>query len=205
MDVPYFQSLGLTVGVLQNSYNDMERKNAYNSDILYATNNELGFDYLRDNMKFRLEDYVQRDLEFAIVDEVDSIFIDEARTPLIISGQSDDTSKLYAEANKVIPRLVAGTDYEVDEKQRSVHLTESGVDKVEAAFKIDNLYAIENISLLHHISQALRAHSLFKIDVDYVVKDNQVLIVDEFTGRILAGRRYQTVCIKLLKQKKELL
>ncbi len=187
---PIYNRLGLTVGILQNQMSDEERKKVYQSDILYATNNELGFDYLRDNMKFRLEDYVQRDLNYAIVDEVDSILIDEARTPLIISGAADKSSNLYLEANKVIPRLVKNVDYEIDEKQRSVQLTESGVDKVESAFSIDNLYAVEQLTLLHHINQALRAHSLFKRDVDYVVKDDEVLIVDEFTGRILPGRRY---------------
>jgi preprotein translocase subunit SecA len=187
---PIFNRLGLTVGILQNQMNDEERKKVYGADIIYATNNELGFDYLRDNMKFRLEDYVQRDLNYAIIDEVDSILIDEARTPLIISGSADKSSNLYVEANKIIPRLVKDTDYEVDEKQRSVMLTESGVDKVEAAFSVENLYAVENLTLLHHISQALRAHVLFKRDVDYVVKDDEVLIVDEFTGRILPGRRY---------------
>ena len=187
---PIFNRLGLTVGVLQNQMNDEERKKVYDSDIIYATNNELGFDYLRDNMKFKLEDYVQRNLNYAIIDEVDSILIDEARTPLIISGSSDKSSNLYLETNKVIPRLIKNQDYEVDEKQRSVQLTESGVDKVEAAFAIQNLYALENLTLLHHINQALRAHSLFKIDVDYVVKDDEVLIVDVFTGRILPGRRY---------------
>ncbi len=187
---PIFNRLGLTVGILQNQMSDQERKAVYNADIVYATNNELGFDYLRDNMKFRLEDYVQRELHYGIVDEVDSILIDEARTPLIISGSSDKSSQLYAQANSVIPRLKQGEDFEVDEKARSVQLTESGVDKVEAAFHIDNLYAIEHLTLLHHINQALRAHILFKKDVDYVVKDDEVLIVDEFTGRILQGRRY---------------
>jgi len=187
---PVFNRLGLTVGILQNQMGDEERKSVYNSDIVYATNNELGFDYLRDNMKFKLEDYVQRKLHYGIVDEVDSILIDEARTPLIISGSSDKSSQLYAQANSVIPRLKKGEDFEVDEKARSVQLTESGVDKVEAAFHIDNLYALEHLTLLHHINQALRAHVLFKKDVDYVVKDDEVLIVDEFTGRILQGRRY---------------
>jgi preprotein translocase subunit SecA len=187
---PIYNRLGLSVGVLQNQMNDEERKKVYSADIVYATNNELGFDYLRDNMKFRLEDYVQRELNYAIIDEVDSILIDEARTPLIISGSADKSSNLYVEANKVIPRLVKDKDYEVDEKQRSVQLTESGVDKVEAAFNVENLYAVENLTLLHHVSQALRAHALFKRDVDYVVKDDEVLIVDEFTGRILPGRRY---------------
>jgi preprotein translocase subunit SecA len=182
--------LGLEVGCLQNPMGDIERKKVYQADILYATNNELGFDYLRDNMKFRLEDYVQRDLNYAIVDEVDSILIDEARTPLIISGSAEDSSRLYVDADRVIRHLKKDVDFEVDEKQRSVQMTESGNDKVEAAFHCDNLYAIENINLLHHVTQALRAHALFKIDVDYVVKEGQVLIVDEFTGRILQGRRY---------------
>lgn len=187
---PIFNFLGLTVGTLQNSMNDSERKTVYACDIVYATNNELGFDYLRDNMKFRLEDYVQRELAFAIVDEVDSILIDEARTPLIISGASNEESNLYETANNAVKRLVKDTDYEVDEKQRSVLLTESGNDKLEAAFKIENLYAVENINLLHHATQALKAHALFKRDVEYVVRDDEVLIVDEFTGRILPGRRY---------------
>ena len=187
---PIFTSLGLTVGCLQNHMQDQERKKQYECDVLYATNNELGFDYLRDNMKFRLEDYVQRELSYAIVDEVDSILIDEARTPLIISGSSGESSQMYVIADKVVRRLVKIEDYEVDEKQRSVQLTESGNDKVEKALNVPNLYAVESLNLLHHINQALRAHSLFKLDVDYVVKEDQVLIVDEFTGRILPGRRY---------------
>lgn len=187
---PIFTFLGLTIGCLQNHMGDQERKKQYACDILYATNNELGFDYLRDNMKFRLEDYVQRELSYAIVDEVDSILIDEARTPLIISGSSGESSQLYVIADKVVRRLTKTEDYEVDEKQRSVQLTESGNDKVEKALNVPNLYAVESLNLLHHINQALRAHSLFKRDVDYVVKDGEVLIVDEFTGRILPGRRY---------------
>jgi preprotein translocase subunit SecA len=187
---PIFNRLGMSVGVIQNQMSDAERKQVYNADVLYVTNNELGFDYLRDNMKFRLEDYVQRELAYAIVDEVDSILIDEARTPLIISGQSDPSSMLYQEVNAVIPRLKKDIDYEVDEKARTVQLTESGVDKIEAAFRIDNLYAIEQLTLLHHVTQGLRAHVIYKKDVDYVVQGDQVLIVDEFTGRILAGRRY---------------
>ncbi len=186
---PVFNHLGMTVGVVQNSLSDEERKEIYKADILYATNNELGFDYLRDNMKFRLEDYVQRDLNFAIVDEVDSILIDEARTPLIISGSSDESSRLYVDANKAVASLTK-EDYEIDEKQRNVQFTESGIDKLEAFLNIENLYAIENIKLLHHVTQALKAHTLFKLDVQYVVKDDEVLIVDEFTGRILPGRRY---------------
>jgi preprotein translocase subunit SecA len=187
---PLFEFLGLSVAALQNHMEDAERKAAYNSDILYATNNELGFDYLRDNMKFRLSDYVQRDLYYAIVDEVDSILIDEARTPLIISGSADEAGHLYKSADTAVRRLKKDEDYEVDEKERNVMLTESGVDKIEQAFNIENLYAIEHLSLLHHITQALRAHVLFKLDVEYVVRDGEVLIVDEFTGRILSGRRY---------------
>lgn len=187
---PVYEFLGLTVACLQNSMSDEERKKVYAADIIYATNNELGFDYLRDNMKPRLDDYVQRDLNFAIVDEVDSILIDEARTPLIISGAANQSSELYVLANKAVTRLEPTIDYEVDEKARSTQLTESGVDKIEAMFKIDNLYAIEHLMLLHHITQALKAHALFKIDVEYVIKDNKILIVDEFTGRILPGRRY---------------
>jgi preprotein translocase subunit SecA len=186
---PIYEFLGLQVGILQNSLGDVERKKQYQADILYGTNNELGFDYLRDNMKFRLEDYVQRDLHYAIVDEVDSILIDEARTPLIISGTSDQSSQLYVAADRAVSQLVKG-DYEIDEKARSVQLTESGNDKVEEFFRIPNLYAIENINILHHVMQALKAHVIFKRDVDYVVVDNKVLIVDEFTGRILPGRRY---------------
>jgi len=187
---PIYQFLGLTVGILQNEMEDVERKKQYECDILYATNNELGFDYLRDNMKFRLEDYVQRTLNFAIVDEVDSILIDEARTPLIISGGSEESSKLYETADRIVRRLVKEKDFIVDEKARSAQLTEEGTDKVEAALGIDNLYAVEQINVLHHIEQALRAHALFKRDVDYVIVDDEVLIVDEFTGRIMVGRRY---------------
>lgn len=185
-----YKFLGMTVGCIQNSLSDAERKEHYQCDIVYATNNELGFDYLRDNMKFRLEDYVQRELHYAIVDEVDSILIDEARTPLIISGSSEESSRLYADMDAVIKHFKKDADYEVDEKMRSAQFTEQAIDKIEAAFNIKNLYSIENMKLLHHANQALRAHSLFKLDVEYVVKDDQVLIVDEFTGRILPGRRY---------------
>jgi preprotein translocase subunit SecA len=185
-----YKALGLSVGCIQNWMSDSERKATYECDVLYATNNELGFDYLRDNMKFRLEDYVQRGLSYAIVDEVDSILIDEARTPLIISGSAEESSKLYVEANNVIKHMKKDVDFEVDEKMRTSQLTESAIDKAESAFGVKNLYSIENLKLLHHINQALRAHALFKRDVDYVVKDDQVLIVDEFTGRILPGRRY---------------
>ncbi len=189
-NAPIYTALGMQVAALYNSMSDEERKKAYEADVLYATNNELGFDYLRDNMKFRLEDYVQKELSFAIVDEVDSILIDEARTPLIISGSGEESSKLYLEANRAILHLKKGEDYEVDEKARSVQLTEAGNDKIEQIFNLKNLYAVENMNLLHHVQQALKAHAIFRRDVDYVVKDGQVMIVDEFTGRMLAGRRY---------------
>lgn len=187
---PVFQFLGLTVACLQNDMEDSQRQEVYKSDILYATNNELGFDYLRDNMKFRKDDFVQRPLYYAIVDEVDSILIDEARTPLIISGAVEDSSALYVNVNRVISRLQRDVEYEVNEKDRLVALTESGTDAVETAFGIDNLYDLKHMQLLHHVNQALRAHGLFRRDVDYVVVNNEVLIVDEFTGRILGGRRY---------------
>ncbi len=187
---PMYEFLGLTVGVLTNDMHDHERKKQYACDILYATNNELGFDYLRDNMKFRYEDYVQRDLNYAIIDESDSILIDEARTPLIISGAAERSSELYKIAQNVVCNLIPVTDFEIDEKARSIQLTEIGHDKVEERLNVKNLYAVENINLLHHITQALRANFLFKNDVDYVVRDGEVLIVDEFTGRMLAGRRY---------------
>jgi preprotein translocase subunit SecA len=187
---PIYNHLGLEIGIIQNQMRDESRKKAYNADITYGTNNEFGFDYLRDNMKFDLSEYVQRDLHFAIVDEVDSILIDEARTPLIISGPSEKGSDLYLKANRAVLPLKKDEDYEVDEKAKSVHLSESGIDKLERNMGVQNLYAPENILVLHHAQQALKAHVLFKIDIDYVVRDNQVLIVDEFTGRILAGRRY---------------
>lgn len=187
---PLYNALGLSVGIIQNDMDDAARKEAYNADITYGTNNEFGFDYLRDNMKFNKDDCAQRDLSFAIVDEVDSILIDEARTPLIISGAAEKGSNLYQIAQQVIKRLQKDVDYDLDEKQRTVHLTESGNDKVEKSLQIANLYAPENILILHHIQQALRANTLFKKDVEYVVRDGEVLIVDEFTGRIMTGRRY---------------
>lgn len=188
--MPIYSHLGLSVGILQHGLNDEQRKQVYNSDIMYATNNELGFDYLRDNMKFRLTDYVQRDLTFAIVDEVDSILIDEARTPLIISGSADESSDLYVKADAIVKKLKKEQDYEIDEKARSVQLTEEGNDKVERALGVENLYSLENLTLLHHITQALKAYALFHRDVEYMVVDGEVLIVDEFTGRVLPGRRY---------------
>ena len=200
---PVYEFLGLTVGILQNQMSDDERKEAYRKDILYATNNELGFDYLRDNMKFRLSDYVQRELNYAIVDEIDSILIDEARTPLIISGPTDQQSELYVQADRIVSNLTKNEDFEVNEKERHVTLTEVGVDKVEEALSIKNLYAPDKVNQLHHIMQALKAHSLFKRDVDYLVVDEKVLIVDEFTGRVLAGRRYSEGLHQALEAKEK--
>ncbi|MDL2328226.1 preprotein translocase subunit SecA [Desulfosarcina sp. OttesenSCG-928-A07] len=182
--------LGMTVGTIQHGLDDNERKTAYGADITYGTNNEFGFDYLRDNMKFYAEELVQRELSYAIVDEVDSILIDEARTPLIISGPAEKSTQLYEQVNLIIPRLTADVDYKVDEKARSAILTEEGVAQVEKLLGVDNLYDPVNIELLHHTNQALKAHALFKRDVDYIVKDGEVIIVDEFTGRLMPGRRY---------------
>lgn len=187
--------LGMTTGVIVHGLDDAERKNSYACDITYGTNNEYGFDYLRDNMKYRLEDMVQRSHFYAIVDEVDSILIDEARTPLIISGPLDDRSEFYNTIDTFLPKLDK-TDYEVDEKQRTVTLTEAGMEKIETLLrdagqlKGESLYDVENVSVVHHINQALRAHSLFSRDKDYIVRDNEVIIIDEFTGRMMQGRRY---------------
>jgi preprotein translocase subunit SecA len=203
-----YRFLGLTVGVIVHGLDDQERREAYHADITYGTNNEFGFDYLRDNMKFSLDDYVQRDFHYAIVDEVDSILIDEARTPLIISGPTEDSTDKYYTIDRIIPLLKKGEmkeveantlsgkrkaytgDFTVDEKAKTATLTEEGVAKVEKLLQIDNLYDPRNIETLHHVQQALRAHALFKVDVDYVVKEGEVLIVDEFTGRLMPGRRW---------------
>jgi preprotein translocase subunit SecA len=205
---PIYHFLGLTVGVLQQdasyvydpSYKASDermknlrpvtRREAYLADVTYGTNSEFGFDYLRDNMAISLDDIVQRGHHYAIVDEVDSILIDEARTPLIISGPSERSADLYRLFAKLVPKLKAGRDYEVDEKTRTVVITEEGVARVEEMLKIDNLYDPQNISLVNHLHQALRAHALFKKDVDYIVKNGEVIIVDEFTGRLMYGRRY---------------
>jgi preprotein translocase subunit SecA len=190
-----YRFLGLSVGCIVHELTDYERQQAYGADITYGTNNEFGFDYLRDNMKFRLDEMVQRPFHYAIVDEVDSILIDEARTPLIISGPTEDNSELYVRVDKIIPKL-AETDFEKDEKSRAVSLTEQGVTTVEGLLaeagmlKGDNLYDIQNVNLVHHVNQALRAHKLFTRDVDYIVKDDKVIIIDEFTGRMMEGRRY---------------
>ncbi len=190
-----YRFLGLTVGVIVHGLSDDERRAAYHSDITYGTNNEFGFDYLRDNMKFHLDEMAQRPFNFAIVDEVDSILIDEARTPLIISGAVEDSSELYIAADKLIPRLDAA-DFEMDEKVKAVTLTESGAERIENMLReaglltIGSLYDIENVSLVHHANQALRAHKLFQRDRDYIVKDDKIIIIDEFTGRMMEGRRY---------------
>ena len=185
-----YKFLGLTVGCIVHELNDQQRQEAYRCDVTYGQNNEFGFDYLRDNMKYRLEDYVQRDLYFAIVDEVDSILIDEARTPLIISGPTDISTDKYYKINQIIPQLKKDIDYTVDEKQRSVLLTEDGMPKVEKLLNVENLYDPSNMEILHHVNQGLRAHTLYHRDVDYMVKDGEVLIVDEFTGRLMPGRRW---------------
>ena len=190
-----YEFLGLTVGCIVHDLTDDQRREAYACDVAYGTNNELGFDYLRDNMKFRLQDMVQRDFNYAIVDEVDSILIDEARTPLIISGQAEDSSELYRRVDTLIPKL-AEADYEKDEKQKTVSLTEDGQGHIEELLKGSGLlaegrlYDLQNISLLHHSNQALRAHKMFARDTDYIVKDDKVVIIDEFTGRMMEGRRY---------------
>ncbi|MGH7932633.1 MAG: preprotein translocase subunit SecA, partial [Candidatus Binataceae bacterium] len=185
-----YRFLGLSVGVIVHGIEDHERKLSYTCDITYGQNNEFGFDYLRDNMKFNLEDYVQREHNYAIVDEVDSILIDEARTPLIISGASEESTDTYYLVDRVMPRLKIEEHYTVDEKLRIVSLTEDGVTRAEQLLGVENLYDPRNIMLVHHVNQALKAHALFKRDVDYVVKEGEVLIVDEFTGRLMPGRRW---------------
>ncbi|WP_022663738.1 preprotein translocase subunit SecA [Desulfospira joergensenii] len=185
-----YNFLGLSVGVVLHDITDQERKTAYGSDITYGTNNEFGFDYLRDNMKFESESLAQGFLNFAIVDEVDSILIDEARTPLIISGPAEKSTHFYTQVNAVMPAFKKETDYTLDEESKSVSLTEEGIAKGEKLLQIDNLYDPSNIEILHHLNQALKAHTLFKKDTDYIVKNNQVVIVDEFTGRLMTGRRY---------------
>ena len=187
--------LGLGSSCIVHGLSDDERRAAYAKDVTYATNNELGFDYLRDNMKYRLDAMVQRPFNYAIVDEVDSILVDEARTPLIISGPTEDKSELYKACNQFIPKLAA-SDYERDEKSRTVALTDVGVETIETRLReagmltSESLYDIDNVSLVHHINQALRAHFMFTADVDYIVKDDRVVIIDEFTGRMMEGRRY---------------
>ncbi|MHB8139472.1 MAG: preprotein translocase subunit SecA [Smithellaceae bacterium] len=200
---PIYHFLGLTVGVIVHGMDDDERRVAYGMDITYGTNNEFGFDYLRDNMKFSLNDYVQREFNFAIVDEVDSILIDEARTPLIISGASEESTDKYYKINQIIPRLKKDSDYTIEEKSKTVVLTEEGVSNVEKYLNVQNLYEPRNIEIVHHVNQALRAHTLFKRDVDYLVKDGQVIIVDEFTGRVMPGRRYSDGLHQALEAKEK--
>lgn len=182
--------LGMSTGVIVHDLDTAARQRNYRCDITYGTNNEFGFDYLRDNMKYSLDHMVQRELNFAIVDEVDSILIDEARTPLIISGPTEESTDKYYVINQVIPRLKRDQDYTLDEEHRSVMLTDDGVQRVEKLLNVENLYDPRHIELLHHVNQALRAHTLYKRDVDYVVKDGEVIIVDEFTGRLMPGRRW---------------
>jgi preprotein translocase subunit SecA len=203
-----YKFLGLSVGVIIHDLDDVDRKKAYASDVTYGTNNELGFDYLRDNMKFFLDDMVQRPFSYAIVDEVDSILVDEARTPLIISGPTEDYSELYEAIDKLIPKLEE-EDYEKDEKARAVTLTEVGTEKIEVMLKDTglitegNLYDLNNVALVHHANQALRAHKLFDRDTDYIVKDNKVIIIDEFTGRMMEGRRFSEGLHQALEAKEK--
>ncbi len=185
-----YRFMGLTVGCIQHPLTDQERKVAYGADITYGTNNEFGFDYLRDNMKYDLADCVQRGFNFAIVDEVDSILIDEARTPLIISGPAEESTDKYYKIDRIVPKLRRDVDFQVDEKARTVNLTEEGVEKAEKLLAVGNLFDPQHMDWVHHIYQALKAHLLFKRDVDYMVKDSEVVIVDEFTGRLMPGRRY---------------
>ncbi|MBU0506897.1 preprotein translocase subunit SecA [bacterium] len=185
-----YKFLGLSVGSIVHGLSDVERRAAYRSDVTYGTNNEFGFDYLRDNMKFSIEAMAQKKLNFGIVDEVDSILIDEARTPLIISGPSDPSTDKYVTINRIIPGLKLETHFHVEEKSRAATLTEEGVAEVERRLNIENLYDSHNIEILHHVIQGLKAHAVFKCDVDYVKKDGRIMIVDEFTGRIMPGRRW---------------
>jgi preprotein translocase subunit SecA len=187
---PLYRALGLSVGVIVHDLDDQQRRAAYHADITYGTNNEFGFDYLRDNMKYDLANCVQRGHHFAIVDEVDSILIDEARTPLIISGPSEESTDKYAKIDKIIPKLIQDIDYTIDEKHRTATLTEEGVSKTERLLGLGNLYDPAHMESIHHVYQALRAHTLYKNDVDYVIKNGEVIIVDEFTGRQMPGRRW---------------
>jgi len=204
-----YEFLGLKVGCIVHGLTDTERREAYAADVTYGTNHEFGFDYLRDNMKFRLSDMVQRPFNYAIVDEVDSILIDEARTPLIISGAAEDSSDLYTKIDRLIPSLKA-EDFEKDEKQRTVTLTEHGVEHIEDLLRTNGLlpqeatlYDVHNIALVHHVNQALRAHKLFTRDVDYIVKNDKVVIIDEFTGRMMEGRRYSEGLHQALEAKEK--
>ena len=204
---PIYEMLGMRAGVIVHGLDDLQRRDAYAADITYGTNNEFGFDYLRDNMKFQLESMVQREFHYAIVDEVDSILIDEARTPLIISGPAEDSSELYRTVNRIVPDLEEA-DYEIDEKARAVTLTEQGTEHAEgllsdAGMLRGSLYDIDNVTVLHHLQQALRAHKLFTRDSEYIVKDGRVVIVDEFTGRMMEGRRYSEGLHQAIEAKEE--
>jgi preprotein translocase subunit SecA len=185
-----YKFLGLSVGIIVHDLSDRQRKESYGSDITYGTNNEFGFDYLRDNMKFRLEDYVQREFNFAIVDECDSILIDEARTPLIISGPAEESTEKYTAVNRIIPHLQKDVHFIMEEKSKTASLTDEGNTKVEKLLGIENLYDPQHIDLLHHVYQGLKAHHLYKLDVEYMVKDGEIVIVDDFTGRLMPGRRW---------------
>ncbi|MBI9074460.1 MAG: preprotein translocase subunit SecA [Desulfatibacillum sp.] len=198
-----YKFLGMSVGTILHGLDDEERRAAYYSDITYGTNNEFGFDYLRDNMKYSRGHFVQRDHHFAIVDEVDSILIDEARTPLIISGPAEKSTQLYYQVDVVIPRLKEEDHYTIDEKARQVILTDDGVKLVENGLGIENIYDHKNMEMLHHVNQALKAHTLFKRDVDYIVKQGEVIIVDEFTGRLMPGRRYSDGLHQALEAKEK--
>jgi len=207
---PVYESLGLTVGVILSNQEDEDKRKAYAADITYGTNNEFGFDYLRDNMKFKIEDMVQRPFNFAIIDEVDSILIDEARTPLIITGVLEDNTEQYRILDKVIP-LLNEADYEIDEKQKNILLTDIGNEHVEQILRDKNiltegsLYDANNISIVHHVNQALRAHKLFQKDVDYIIKDDKVIIIDEFTGRMMEGRRFSDGLHQALEAKENVI
>ncbi len=198
-----YRFLGLSFGLIQHDLPDRERQIAYGADITYGTNNEFGFDYLRDNMKFDPARFVQREMFYAIVDEVDSILIDEARTPLIISGPAEESTDLYHRLNRIIPALKQDSDYTIEEKSKTVSLTDEGNAKVESLLGVENLYDLGNITLVHHLLQALRAHTLYKRDVDYMVKDGEVLIVDEFTGRLMPGRRWSDGLHQAVEAKEE--
>jgi preprotein translocase subunit SecA len=200
---PIFNFLGLSIGTIQHEIGEYERQKAYNSDITYGTNNEFGFDYLRDNMKFRRSDLAQREHHYAIVDEVDSILIDEARTPLIISGPTEESTAIYYKVDTLIRRLQKNKDFQVDEKTRTVHLTEEGVAQSEKNLNVENLYDLSHMDTIHAINQALKAHHLFRKDVDYMIKDGKVLIVDEFTGRLMPGRRYSDGLHQALEAKEK--
>jgi preprotein translocase subunit SecA len=200
---PIYNFLGLSVGTIQHEMNDADRQHAYNCDITFGTNNEFGFDYLRDNMKFRLSDLVQKKHHYAIVDEVDSILIDEARTPLIISGPTEESTALYYKVDNLVRRLRSEKHFKVDEKTRTVSIQEDGVSEAEKFLKVTNLYDLTNMDLVHHINQSLKAHHLFKRDVDYMIQDGKVVIVDEFTGRLMPGRRYSDGLHQALEAKEK--